>query len=71
MKRKSKAHRILNAVEALNKAMSMEDPHIVINLPGGSYDTDESKEFVASIKTFIRAYKKFYGLKKVRLELTL
>ena len=69
--KKTKSQKILDAITALNKAMKMEEPHLRINLPGGFYDTEESEEFAKAVKIFIRAYKKFYGLKKINVEIIL
>jgi hypothetical protein len=69
--RKTKAQRIYAALEELNRAMSLEDPHIRISLPWGVQDDDQGKEFIKSLKTFVQSYKKYYGLEKVDLDLVL
>ncbi len=72
MKRKkdSKLNRIQKAVDGLNKAMKLEDPHLQIHLPYGfDPETPDGKEFMMAMKNFIQAYKKFYGLKKMDVEL--
>ena len=68
--RKSKAHRIFEAVEELNKAMALEAPHISINLPYALGER-ENRRFLASFQAFIKEYKDFYGLKKVRVDIFL
>ena len=67
--RKTKAHKVLEAVTALNKAMEMDDPHIRILIPYGVADTPAGLEFVQATKSFVQAYKKYHGLKKVNLDL--
>jgi len=67
--RKTKAHKVLEAVTALNKAMEMDDPHIRVSLPYGVADTPEGREFVQAAKSFVQVYKKYHGLKKVNLDL--
>ena len=70
--KKTKALRVQEAVDALNKAMQLEEPNIRINLPGGMDEkSQESQEFILAIKSFIQAYKKFYGLKEIGVEFTL
>lgn len=69
--RKTKAVRIQNALDDLNKAMGLKEPHLVLYLPGGFFKTEESKEFVAAIKVFTEAYKKFYRLEKVEVDFIL
>ncbi len=69
--KKTKDQRIREAVEELNKAMIMKDPDIRINLHSGVYDNDRGKKFGRDIKTFVQAYKEYYGLEKVKLELFL
>ncbi len=70
-KPKTKEHRIYEAYQALEKAMKMEDPDIQIKLYGYRGPTDEAsvREFGRKIKAFADEYKKFYGLKKVKIEL--
>jgi len=55
------------AMRAMDKAMRMDEPHIQIDLQGGFEKSSESKEFLAAIKNFIQAYKKFYRLEKVEV----
>lgn len=71
-KRKSKDHRILEAFQSLEKAIKMEDPDIQIKLCGyGPTDEEKNREFGRKIKAFVEEYKKFYGIKKVNVELSI
>ena len=70
-KKKTKAHKLQEAVDSLNKAMALEEPNIRISLPGGFYDNKESEEFMGAVATFSKVYKKFYGLEKVEIEFVL
>jgi len=62
--RKGKA--IFDAYEALQKALDMDDPDIVIQLHGGLYPEDT--EILQAIKDFKIAYEKYFG-RKASLEL--
>jgi len=69
--KKSKIVKIHDALEKLNKAVNSEDPHIRISLPWAVQDDDRGrgKEFISSLKTFVDAYKKYYELEKIELDL--
>ena len=72
--KKTRTHKILGAVTALNKAMAMEESHVRITSAGLGYGIPgelAAEEFSAAIKTFVKAYKKYYGLEKINLELAL
>ena len=63
---------IQKALDDLNKAIAMEDDyHIQIATPGGFFECPETTEFICAIKTFMQAYKKFYGIKKVKINMAL
>ncbi len=71
-KKKSRAIKIQEAVDALNKAMAMEEPevHFRIWLPYGLDGNDpRAAEFMKGLKVGIEAYKKYYRLEKVEVEL--
>jgi hypothetical protein len=68
-KKKSRAERIQEAVDKLNKAMQVEEPDIQISLPWPMDDNEQGREFIKCIKTFIEAYKKYFGLKKIDVHL--
>lgn len=71
-RKKTKAIRILDAVDALNKAMEMEEPHLRIYLPGGlDSRSQEAKEFVSAMGDFVRSYKKFYRLEKIEVDIVI
>ncbi len=66
--KKSKDIKIKEALEQLNKALSMDEPHIVIQLPWAPDKEDpEGVEFVKSIKTFMDGYKKYFKMKKINV----
>ncbi len=69
--KKTRAQKLLAAFNDLERALKMEEPHIRIRLPYGVYDNDEGKKFICAAKEFVRAYKQYYGLKKVELEFVL
>jgi len=69
--KKTRAEKIQEATDSLNKALEMEEPNIRVSLPGGFVENKESIEFMESFGTFIKAYKKFYGLKEVKIEFAL
>ena len=70
MKRKTRAQKIQEAVDALNKAMVMDDPvHFRIWFPNGLDGNDpKAAELLREIKKGIVAYKKYYRLKKLNIE---
>lgn len=68
--KKTKAAKLQEAVNALNKAMALEEPDIRIHLPGGLSESPETKAFFQEVKKFIKAYKEFYKLEKVEVEFT-
>ncbi len=70
-KPKTKEQRIYEACQALDKAIKMEDPDIQIKMYGygGAVDEESAREFGRKIKAFVEEYKKFYGLRKVKIEL--
>lgn len=66
---RTKHQRILDAIEELHRATRLKDPHLRIKLPNGLDERNsEHKAFMKEIKTFILAYKKFYGLTKIEVE---
>ena len=69
--KKTRVQKIQEAVDSLNKAIALEEPNIRIYLPGGFYENKESKEFMEAVATFVKVYKKFYGLEKVKIEFAL
>lgn len=70
IKKRTKAHRIYLAAEELNKALKLDDPHIRISLPYGVVNDPAGKEFITATRTFVQAYKKYFGLKEIDVELT-
>lgn len=69
--KKSRALKILEAYNDLNKAISMDEPHLRIRLPWGVSSNEEGREFIKAAKDFVRAYKKYYELEKMEMELVL
>lgn len=69
--KKTKDQRIQEAVDLLNKAIKIEEPHIQIDIQGGFERTSESEEFTTAIKNFIQAYRKFYKMDKIEVNLLL
>ncbi len=69
-KRKSRNVKIQEAVDALNKAMAMDDKvHFRIWLPYGLDGHDpKAAELLREIKKGIVAYKEYYRLDKVEVE---
>ena len=65
--KRTKEKRIHDALEELNKAINMDNPHISIDLQFGVGTDKEGKEFVQAIKTFIEEYKKYYKMEKVEV----
>jgi hypothetical protein len=68
MKRKIKEVEIRKAIDALNKALEIEEPHIRIKL--GFLEKNEfTQPLLDAIKVLIAEYKRVYGLEKVAVDL--
>jgi len=59
-KKKDRDQRIQEAVESLNKALTVEHPEVMINIPCGHTDDPLTQAMVKSLKLFLSDYKKYY-----------
>lgn len=68
---KSKVQRVNEAMDSLRRALAMDEPHIAVRLDLGvpDKDTPQGREFLDAVKSFIAAYKKFYGLEHINVAL--
>jgi hypothetical protein len=67
----SKKLDILHAIESLNRSMQQPDPNISVNIQYGVDTGKEGKEFVAAMKAFIQAYKKYFNMEQIEVDLFL
>lgn len=69
--RKFKSHRVFEAFQKLEKAINSDEPdiQIVIHGYGLSWDKEENKAFGRKIREFGDEYKKFFGRKKIKIDL--
>jgi hypothetical protein len=70
--KKSKDEKIREAMEALQKAIDMEEPHIQISLPwcpDVEHDPKGKELLHVHLKTFMKEFKEYFGLEKVEIKI--
>ena len=73
-KKKDRDQRIQEAVNALNKALAVEHPEVMISFPCGNKDDPLTQAMAKSLKTFLSDYKKYFEYyfgKTPRVKLTM
>lgn len=70
-KGKTRTQRIREAVNELNKALMVCEPDMRLYLRWPMDKDAGGKEFMRALDAFIKAYKKYYELTKVDVELVL